>query len=530
MLNGRWRKILLALGVSLAIGSLTGGCALRKQPLEIESETETQSETQTESETETETETETELETEIGYTSQDSSVRITLPDSTWKVTQDADEMRVFSSGSEAMINIVHAATQAAVDGLSLAESREELTESLTRQYSDEDAFEIMEFEHLSSSTLNTYEYIVKYNSTNMWAYAVTYGIVAQDEAYVITGTVTDDNRVLLEAVQKAVESFTVLNNPAFTAIPGGVNSVNQSESQDSSESQKQSESSDSSQGELQSLTEYGTDATLYASDHVNVRLAPGTDAEIMGSLTPGDSVTVTGETSEWFRVNINGNVGYISKAFLVNTKPSVTETEAPQTDAVTDATMQDAEYNSFVDYGTRYTYYATTDVNLRSAPGTDSSVVNSVGTGTALTIVGETDNWYVAVVNGQRTYISKSYVSSTNPGTGTQTPAETDANSGDTSGTGGAGDSGNGNAGGETNSGGSSTGANPGVVSGTVTSASANTIVIAGDDGNTYSINISDASVNTTDGLYNGLYISANVDYSGTLPNGDLYATSVSGY
>ena len=90
MLNGRWRKILLALGVSLAIGSLTGGCALRKQPLEIESETETQSETQTESETETETETETELETEIGYTSQDSSVRITLPDSTWKVTQDAD--------------------------------------------------------------------------------------------------------------------------------------------------------------------------------------------------------------------------------------------------------------------------------------------------------------------------------------------------------------------------------------------------------------------------------------------------------
>ena len=53
-----------------------------------------------------------------------------------------------------------------------------------------------------------------------------------------------------------------------------------------------------------------------------------------------------------------------------------------------------------MDYGTSYTYYTTTDVNLRSAPGTDSSVVNSVGSGTALTVVGETDNWYVAVVNG----------------------------------------------------------------------------------------------------------------------------------
>ena len=84
MLNGRWKKILLALGVSLAIGSLAGGCALRKEPLETESETET--ETESETETETESESETELETEIGYTSQDGSIRITLPDSTWQVT------------------------------------------------------------------------------------------------------------------------------------------------------------------------------------------------------------------------------------------------------------------------------------------------------------------------------------------------------------------------------------------------------------------------------------------------------------
>ena len=108
-----------------------------------------------------------------------------------------------------------ASGQTAMNSLSLAESEEELNESLSGQYSDEDAYEIMNFEHLSSATLNTYEYVVKYNSTNMWAYAVTYGIVAQNEAYVITGTVTDDNEVLLQAVQQAVESFTVLNNSRF---------------------------------------------------------------------------------------------------------------------------------------------------------------------------------------------------------------------------------------------------------------------------------------------------------------------------
>lgn len=525
MLNRRWKKILLALGLSLAIGSLAGGCALRKQPLETESESET--ETESEIQTETESETQTELETEIGYTSQDKSIRITLPDSTWKVTQDADEMRVFSSGSEAMINIVHAADQAAVNSLSLAKSKEELNESLKGQYSDEDAYEIADFEHLSSASLNTYEYVVKYNSTNMWAYAVTYGIVAQNEAYVITGTVTDDNEVLLAAVQKAVESFTVLNNAAFTAVPGtGTVSTNQSETQ--TQTQTQSESNSSAAAELQSLSEYGTSTTLYASTEVNIRLEPGTDAGILGSLVTGDSVTVTGETSQWFRVNVNGNVGYISKAYLVNTQPTPTQTEAQQPESVSDATMQNAEYNSFVDYGTSYTYYTTTDVNLRSAPGTDSSVINSVGSGTALTVVGETDNWYVAVVNGQRTYISKSYVSTSDPGTGTQTPSETEAPSGgENTGTGT--ENTGGSTGGSTGTG-TEASTNTGVISGTVTSASANAIVIAGDDGNTYSINTSDAAISTTDGLYDGLYISANIDYNNTLPNGDLYATSVSGY
>ena len=59
----------------------------------------------------------------------------------------------------------------------------------------------------ATTALTTYEYVVKYNSTSMWAYSVTYAIVAADEAYVITGTVTEDNEALLNAVRDSVESF-----------------------------------------------------------------------------------------------------------------------------------------------------------------------------------------------------------------------------------------------------------------------------------------------------------------------------------
>ncbi len=498
MLNRRMRIITLSLALSLVIAGLATGCSkLKKEP--IETEPETQSETVTESETETETE--SELQVDVAFTSQDKSIRITLPDSTWSVTQDADEMRVFSSGSDAMINIVHAADASELKKLSVSESEDALKESLTKQYPDSNAFEVVEFEKLSSETLDTYEYVVKYNATSMWAYSVTYAIMAEDEAYVITGTVLDDNKVLLDAVQKSVESFTVLRSSTFSALPGTAVNKTGSESQTT-----QSESG--AEGELKTLTDYGTTATLYASDNVNIRLQPSTEADILGSLATGDKVTVVGETSQWFKVNIDGNIGYINKAFLVNQPTTQSETTQQDADStpVSDSTKTTAELNSYIDYGAGYTYYTTSDVNLRTQPGTDSGIVSTVGGGSAVTVIGETDNWFVVSVNGSTGYISKSYISSTDPGT-----------------------SSGGSSGGTTGSGEEQT-SNIGTVSGTIIGANSSEITIQGDDGNTYNINYTDAAVSTSDGLQNGLYITATVDYSGTSPTGELYATSISGH
>ena len=173
------------------------------------------------------------------------------------------------------------------------------------------------------------------------------------------------------------------------------------------------------------------------------------------------------------------------------------------------STIISAELNSYVDYGTAYQYYTTTDVNLRAQPGTDSSVVNSLGGGTAVSVIGETDNWFVVSVNGATGYISKSYISSSD--TSTSTGGTTSDTSGSTGNTG------------------SSTTTGTGTISGTITSASATSVTVQGDDGNTYVINTSDASLSTADGIYEGLYISATVDYSNTSPSGELYATSVTG-
>ena len=455
-----------------------------------------------ESETEAETTPETQrLITSVDYTSKDGTVKITLPDNTWKVTQDADEMRVFSSGNDAMINIVHASTEAAMKTLTVQTTKENLQAALLSQYSETSAFNIESYETKTVGSVNVYRYVVRYNAdARMWAYAVTYGIVAPDQAYVITGTITDNNSTLLKAVEDSVYSFSVLKDEELKAVTDVMTGESETTKTDTKQTTAQTASPTAS-GETSTLSKYAQQTTMYSadSDVVNIRSGPGTDTDIVGTLAAGGKVTVTGETSGWYQVSVNGVTGYIRKDFLTNTHASAS------------------------------TLYTTDGVNVRANPGTGSSVLATLGAGSAVTVIGETDNWYIVSTGSGKGYISKSYLSSTAP-----------AGSGGSGGssTGGSGSAGNGNSTGSNtgNTGSSGGGSGSGTqtsgvstISGTVTASSANTVTVAGDDGKTYTIYTGDADITTADGLYSGLHISASVDNSQTASDGTKYATSVTG-
>ena len=169
IVKNRKKQLLIILAAVSVLTFSLSGCGERLGGNEPETQSETQTETvpvtETESETETETESETqELITSVDYTSKDGTVKITLPDNTWRVTQDTDEMRSFSSGSDAMIYIVHASTQTEMNNLTLQTTEENLTTSLTQQYSDANAFEIESFENQTTSRVETYRYVVKFNA------------------------------------------------------------------------------------------------------------------------------------------------------------------------------------------------------------------------------------------------------------------------------------------------------------------------------------------------------------------------------
>ena len=492
------------------------------------------------------------LITSVEYTSKDGTVKITLPDNTWKVTQDADEMRVFSSGSDAMINIVHASTESAMKTLSIQKTEQDLNQALTKQYSDANAYEIQSFETKKVENIDIYRYVVKYNAAaRMWAYSVTYGIVAPDQAYVITGTVTNDNPALLKAVEDAVDSFTVLkdeelkNIAALTTVKG----TTDTSAAPGKKADATTAAAAASSQENSSLQSYGTGSVMYASDTVNVRSGPGTDTNIIGGFAAGNSVTVTGETNGWYQVSVGGQTGYIRKDLLSQTQNASASQPAQQAEAsdgtasvnsVTPQAEAEGENATATNYGSAVTMYTADGVNVRSQPSTGSDVNSTLGLGTAVTVIGETDNWYVVSTGSGTGYISKALLSDAAPagsassgtdssGQGSSTgSSDTGTSSGSTTDTGTSSGSttDTGASSGGTSSGTSAAAGSSGYVSGVVTGTSSDGITIQGDDGNVYNVDTGSAEISASDGIYSGLYV--NVGYT-VNEDGSLTASAVTG-
>lgn len=51
-------------------------------------------------------------------------------------------------------------------------------------------------------------------------------------------------------------------------------------------------------------------------DPLNVRKSPSANAEIIGKLEKGSTVTIYAESGDWYEIEYNGGVGYVSKKYI----------------------------------------------------------------------------------------------------------------------------------------------------------------------------------------------------------------------
>ena len=86
--------------------------------------------------------------------------------------------------------------------------------------------------------------------------------------------------------------------------------------------------------------------TMYAKSSVNVRKGPGTNHDILGRLSKNAEVKVSGKCNEydWYRIEYNGDVAYVSASYLVDQKV-VEEAPSRQYAAYVKAAMEVGYYN-----------------------------------------------------------------------------------------------------------------------------------------------------------------------------------------
>ncbi|MGX5365293.1 enterotoxin EntFM [Bacillus cereus] len=124
------------------------------------------------------------------------------------------------------------------------------------------------------------------------------------------------------------------------------------------------------------------------ADVLNVRSGAGTGHNVISKVKSGQVIQVVGQENGWFKVNVNGQTGYVSGDFVT-------------TGGKTGTTVQQ---------GTGTYTVNVSSLNVRTGPSTSHTVLGSVNKGKTVQVVGEVQDWFKINFNGGTGYVSKDFV------------------------------------------------------------------------------------------------------------------------
>lgn len=170
----------------------------------------------------------------------------------------------------------------------------------------------------------------------------------------------------------------------------------------------------STTGTVSSSSAAGTSGTV--SQTVNLRSTSNSDT-IIGAVYPGETVTITGESGDYYAVSVSGQTGLIAKQYFTTGTVSASGTASGSTSGTNTSGTNTSGTNAS---GTNTsgtntsgtaagTMTTTDDVKLRSSG--DYSIITTIPAGTAVTVTGDAGNgWYSVTYNGQTGVVSSVYL------------------------------------------------------------------------------------------------------------------------
>ena len=145
-----------------------------------------------------------------------------------------------------------------------------------------------------------------------------------------------------------------------------------------------------------------TGKIVNVSTSLRVRDSASTNGNVVGTLTNGATVNITGESGDWYKIDYNNSKAYVFKEYVQKTeattqpKPSEGTTSGGGTE---DNTAQKGQVIN-----------VSTNLRIRAEASATSTVLGYLINGQEVTIKGKSGDWYKIGYNGIEGYVSNSYI------------------------------------------------------------------------------------------------------------------------
>ncbi|MFH5836918.1 SH3 domain-containing protein [Proteiniclasticum sp. C24MP] len=123
--------------------------------------------------------------------------------------------------------------------------------------------------------------------------------------------------------------------------------------------------------------------TMITTANLNMRTGPGTGYSVITVIPKGAKVIVNGYSGDWAKVTYSGKNGYA--------------------------------HSSYLKIETGVVRYTTTNLNMRTGPGTSYAVILVIPKGAEVTVIDTSSIWYKVSYGGKTGYASSSYLSTSAP-------------------------------------------------------------------------------------------------------------------
>ena len=142
-----------------------------------------------------------------------------------------------------------------------------------------------------------------------------------------------------------------------------------------------------------SSSRQGTIKLSSSSSNLNLRQGPSTYTDVLATLRHGQSVTVTGESGDWYAIEVSGYSGYVMKTYVTFSED---EESSSGSSEVFPAVIRLSSSSS--------------TVNVRSGAGTNYSKIGSLTNGASVNVVASNGDWYRIEYGNGYGYVMKTYV------------------------------------------------------------------------------------------------------------------------